>query len=337
MYNILVLGISGNVSLGILKALRYENIACRIIGGCVNINTAGDLWCDEVIKTPYANDTGFIPWLINVCQNKKIDLFLTGVEEILYKVAENMDELKNNTNTIFIVSDFQMLKIGQNKLLTCQWLKDNGFSYPKYALSQDRQEVEKLYKEVGFPLIAKPVNGKGSHGLRIIDSVIDLEQICGIEDMIIQQYVGSENSEYTVGCYMRRNGQSVRPIIMRRWLNNGATWKACVEENSDIEQEALKICDAFKPVGPMNIQLRLDEKGTPIPFELNVRFSGSTPMRTYFGFRDVAAVVNEYLENKPTEDLFNIRYGEAFRYTNEIYSFSDKTVVVDRTPEKPNT
>jgi len=334
MYNILVLGISGNVSLGILKVLRHEKTDCKIIGGCVKINTASDLWCDETLETPYANDPVFIQWLIDICNQKNIHLFLTGVEEILYTVAENIDLLKKNTNTIFIVSDFQMLKIGQNKLFTCKWLKDNDFNYPKYALSQNRQEVEALCKEVGFPLIAKPVNGKGSHGLRIIKDSDDLENLYSVKDLIIQQFIGDENSEYTVGCYMCRNGKAVEPIIMQRWLNNGATWRVRVVKNEKIQRQAINICKVFKPMGPMNIQLRLDKNGIPIPFELNVRFSGSTPMRTYFGFHDIKATVSEYLENKSVDDLFEIKTGEAFRYVNEIYNFTDSdNLIIDKTPE----
>ena len=334
MYNILVLGISGNVSFGILKALKYVRIECRIIGGCVNIGTASDLWCDEVIESPYADDPDFIPWLIHVCNQKEIDIFLTGVEEILYAVSKNIDRLKNGTHTVFIVSDFRMLEIGQNKLLTCQWLKEHGFNYPKYALSQDKNSVWDLCEDVGFPLIAKPIKGKGSHGLKLIKSMTDLRKICNMENMIVQQHIGNKDSEYTVGCYLCRDGFVVKPIIMQRWLNNGATWKVRVIENSLIEQDAVRICEAFKPTGPMNIQLRLDQNGIPIPFELNVRFSGSTPMRTHFGFNDVEAVISEYLENKPVCDLFNIRIGEAFRYINEIYKVTGRdNPVVDKTPE----
>lgn len=245
-----------------------------------------------------------------------------------------MDTLKRNTDTVFIVSDYEMLKTGQSKLLTCQWLKDNGFNYPKYALSQNKQEVESLYREVGFPLIGKPVNGKGSHGLRMIKDINDLEKIYDIKDLIIQQHIGNENSEYTVGCYMCKDGYVAEPIVMRRWLNDGATWKVQVVKNAEIQQEAIRICEAFKPMGPMNIQFRLDNDGTPVPFELNVRFSGSTPMRTYFGFRDVEAVISEYLENKAARHLFNIKTGEAFRYVNEIYDFTDGNhLIVDKTPE----
>lgn len=82
---------------------------------------------------------------------------------------------------------------------------------------------------------------------------------------------------------------------MHRRLYKGTTVYAKVEKNDCIHEEAAKICKAFKPVGPLNIQLRLDKDNNPICFELNVRFSGTTAMRTAFGFRDVEAMIKEYV------------------------------------------
>ncbi len=334
MLNILVLGISGNVSQGILKVLRYSQIECHIIGACVNINTIGDLWCDEVIGCPYANDENFINWLINVCQSKDVDLLLTGVEENLYIISKNIEFIKKQTKTVCIVSDYEKIVIGQDKLLTCKWLKENGFNYPLYAESGNKEAVNSLVEKVGYPLIAKPRKGKGSHGIFKVKNYQDLEKFFNFNNYVIQQCIGNDDMEYTVGCYYDKRGNSIAPIVMQRWLNDGATWKAQVIFDKNIKDECQKICKAFKPMGPMNIQLRLDNNERPVPFELNVRFSGTTPMRTHFGFRDVEAVIREYFENKSIKDLFNVKLGKAFRYVNEVYAFKgSNNLTIDSTLE----
>lgn len=319
MVNVLVLGISGNVSQGILKAIRLSKIPCKIIGACVNINTVGDLWCDDVYKSPYAREDKFISWLIEICNSENIDIVLTGVEENLIAIAANIDMLRSSCNSVFVVSEYEKLKIGQDKLLTCQWLEDNGFNYPAYAEISDNATVQQLLETYGYPLIVKPRHGKGSAGLQVVNNVEELHKCLNWQDYVIQEYVGNNDSEYTVSCYMDKNGATYKPIVLQRWLHDGATWEARVVDNTEIEQHCQEICQAFAPMGPLNIQLRLDNEGKPVPFELNVRFSGTTPMRANFGFRDVEAVINEYMYGKDVANFFSVKAGKVYRYVNEAY------------------
>lgn len=339
MFNILVLGISGNVSQGILKAIKQSNIDCRIIGACVNLDTVGKLWCDLVYESPYANSAMFIPWLIDICNKEDINILLTGVEENLLEISKNIDVLKQETKTVFVVSEYEKLLIAQDKFLTCEWLKENNFNYPQYIDAADKKGIIKLGNIVGYPLIAKPKNGKGSRGVFLIHSEEEVKNINFGENYIIQQCVGNVDNEYTVGCYMDKKGKAVIPIVMRRWLSNGATWKAEVVHNQEIEEKCLRICEVYKPMGPMNIQLRIDKNGRAIPFELNVRFSGTTPMRNKFGFCDVVASIKEYLLDEKIEDCFCIRQGMVYRYINEVYDFTadkqylNRNLKIDRTLE----
>lgn len=323
MYNILVLGVSGNVSQGILKTIRSSQIKCRIIGACVNSDTVGALWCDEFYQSPFADSDSFIPWVIDICEKKYIDILLTGVEENLLVLSRNIETLSSAVKTKIVVSDYDKLLIGQDKLLTCQWLAAHGFSYPLFAQADNSYAIEALLIEAGYPLIAKPVNGKGSKGVFVINNKGDLKNFPTSANYIVEQYIGTSDTEYTVGCYVNKNGCPVRPIVMQRWLSNGTTWKAKVISDKIIEDVCYKICAEFKPMGPMNIQLRLNENHRPVPFEFNVRFSGTTPMRSRFGFRDVEAVIREYVDDASTEDLFNIRQGLVYRYVNEVYDFAD--------------
>lgn len=317
--NILVLGVGGNVSQGILKAIARSNIRCRVIGACVSTESIGLYFCDKAYISPYANSEEFIPWLIKICNKEKIDIVYTGVEENIIKIAANLEKFTFETQAIFKCTPYEKLIIGQDKLKTSIWLRDNGCNYPKFAASTDTENVSRLIKEAGYPLIAKPIRGKGSKGITIINNQETLKKIQELDDYIIQEYIGDENSEYTVGCYMNKNGKLLNPIIMRRELKFGTTIKAEIVENSVIEEEVIKICEKFQPVGPLNIQLRLDQYNRPVCFELNVRFSGTTPMRAHFGFNDVEAMIKEYVLMQELPSHFYIKKGTSYRYMNEIY------------------
>lgn len=324
MKKILLLGVGGNVSQGILKALRETKLDLYIIGACVSEYSSGLYLCDEAFISPYANSDDFIPWVINCCNSKEIDMIMTGVEENIIVLSKNIDEIQKNTKAIFISSNYEQLQIGQNKYRTCQWLKANGCNYPQFSALSDIQSSEKLVEEIGFPLIAKPNNGKSESGIYRINNQYELNEVLGLDNYVLEEYLPEDTGEYTVGCYCDKSGSLKDIIVMKRNLRKGTTVYSKVVHDSAIEEEAIKIVSKYKPIGPLNIQMRLNRKGQPVCFELNVRFSGSTAMRTNFGYKDVKAMVNEYLYNEPIDDCFNTIDGECFRYDNEFYLFDNQ-------------
>ena len=173
---ILLLGVGGNVSQGILKAIRgydfaKENVEIRVIGACISPESVGLYMCDQACISPYANDSGFLDWVITLCNKQKVDLILTGVEENIIALQRGIRELKTRTKAIFVASPLEMLEIGQNKYLTCEWLKDNGCRYPQFCRLDDWDAVKELVQRVGFPLVAKPCHGKGSGGVKSIGNI----------------------------------------------------------------------------------------------------------------------------------------------------------------------
>lgn len=325
MIRVLVLGVGGNVSQGIIKALRKAKIDMKLIGACISPNSAGLYMCDEAYISPYAHEEKFMNWLIEFCNECQIDIVFTGVEENICRIARDIDYFKSRTRAVFVSSSYEQLMVGQDKLHTALWLKENGCNYPMFCNPQNQKDMEALVRKSGFPLIAKPRNGKSAQGVYIINSWQELNKVLEMDNYVLQEYIGNEDSEYTVGCYCNRKGELMDVIIMHRILKNGTTVWAEVVRNEKIRREAEKICEAYKPKGPLNIQMRLNNDGEPICFELNVRFSGTTAMRANFGFCDVEAMVREYVLEDSIEKCFHIVYGEAYRYSEEMYILGGAT------------
>ncbi|HET9051793.1 MAG TPA: hypothetical protein VFO60_08820, partial [Candidatus Dormibacteraeota bacterium] len=53
--------------------------------------------------------------------------------------------------------------------------------------------------------------------------------------------------------------------------------------------------------------------------EVNLRFSGTAPMRAHLGFNDVEATVRHLVLGEPARDLPLVVAGRAARYWNEVY------------------
>ena len=316
--HVLVLGVGGNVGQSILKALRLCSLPCRIIGGCINPLSMGLYVVDKAYVSPLADDPVFFDWLVRTCQAEQVDAVLSGAEPVLNALAPKAGQLRELTGTVALVSHPDILGITSDKLHTCEWLRDNGLNYPKYADAMEEETVAALVKECSFPLIAKPRAGKGSCGIVIAQNSRELEPLLGRLGYVIEEYLGDESSEFTVGCFSDRAGHVRGAIAMSRELLHGTTYRAVVGEFPKIREEAVRIAEALKPMGPCNVQMRM-AKGRPTCFEINLRFSGTTSLRARFGFNDVEAALRHYVLGEEAVDLPRVTRGIALRYWNELY------------------
>lgn len=327
--NILVLGMGSNVSQGIVKALRsIDDLSIRITGACISKSSVGLYMCDKALISPLARDNAFLSWYIKTCRDNSIDMTFTGVEEIIDVLVRNRDYIEAECDTKFAYPEKKAWEIGLDKYRTCQWLKDHGIPYPDFALASDSSEVDRLIERAGFPLIVKPRKGKSSKGIWQIKSVNDLKEIPRDEDYVIQECIGDEDNEYTVGCYFNKNRKLQSTMTMHRYLKNGSTSMAEIVNDEKIDQVIDHISENLPMTGPVNFQLRYRKDGTPVCFEWNVRYSGTTAIRNHFGFGDVEAAIREYLLGSPIGQCFtNADCGVALRVEDEIYiehkSFND--------------
>lgn len=319
---VLVLGVGGNVSQGILKALYVGNLPCRVIAACVNQFALGLYAADRAYLSPYANDPKFLPWLIDICRTEGVQAILSGVEPVLMVLAERKEELKKETGAVCIVSDLEQYLTGADKLATCRWLERNGLRFPKYAACEDEIALTTLVSECGYPLIAKSRFGKGTQEMIQVGNQRDLKMLRSLKGYVVQEYIGDPDSEYTAGCFCDDKGQVKGVVVMRRRLMYGTTMWAELGEFPEIREQVMKIAQALRPRGPCNVQLRLTGHSA-VCFEINVRFSGTTPVRARLGFNEVEAALRHFVLGEPAEDFPIIRSGMVMRYWNEMYISSD--------------
>lgn len=315
---VLVLGVGGNVSQGILKALAHGSLSYRVVGACISPLSCGLYTVDRAYVCPRADDPSFLDWLLTTCRNERIRVVLSGVEPVLDRLAEYSSRVYEETGALCIVSPADRLAIGNDKLLTCQWLEAHGLGAPRHASAQDRAALESLVARCGFPLIAKPRRGKSAQGIFRLHDCQQLSMVVGFPDCVIQEYLGDDDSEYTAGCFCDREGKVRGTIVMKRELLEGTTHRALVVDEPEIRLEAERITAALQPTGPCNVQLRVSD-GRPVCFEINVRFSGTTPIRARFGFNEVEAAIRHFVLGEACVDLPSVTQGIALRYWNEIY------------------
>ena len=335
--NALVLGVGGNVSQSILKALAIAPTPTRVIAACISTSSMGLYAADRAYLSPLAREPEFVPWLRDLCQRERIEVVMSGSEIVLEVLSAHAPELREQTGATCVVSSPEVLRTGRDKLLTCQWLESNELPVPPYAPVADGEAVNRLVARHGFPLIAKPRLGKGSDGILTVRDQADLDRIVFAEDLslreamdrsvvpadlLLQQYLGEDGDEYTVGCFCDQQGQLHGTIALRRRLLTGTTVAAELGEFPDVRAVAGEIVRALAPAGPCNVQLRVHE-GRPVPFEINPRFSGTTALRARLGFNEVDAALRHFALGEPVPPLAATGVAVALRYWSEIYVSPD--------------
>jgi len=123
--------------------------------------------------------------------------------------------------------------------------------------------------------------------------------------------------EYTVGVVMATDGDFMGSISIQRELKGGFSYRMIVDDFSEVRKNAEAIAEKLGARGSINVQCFMTDKGI-ITFEINPRFSGTTPIRSACGFNEVDAVIHNFLFGEKT----NLDFKKGIlviRYLNEMY------------------
>jgi carbamoyl-phosphate synthase large subunit len=320
MINILVTGTSGtNTGTQIMSALLLYPDRYRVVVTDIEKHSYGANKVDAYYIVPLADSPYYVYRILEICAIEKIDVLIPGSESELKVCSDNrkpFDEAKvhlliNNENTINICMD---------KVSTIRFLGKNGFPFPKSLILENGVDIEKeagrVLGQLRLPLILKPyLNSGGSNNLYLARSkeelLFHLNLLKGRNDlqMMVQEYEGSSEDEYTVGVMSDEDGVAFTSFALKRLINTSFTRKmhlpnlhksrvkadfltistgvsqGWVDDFPEVRELSEKVANALGSSGPLNIQCRKTERGIVI-FEINPRFSGTTSIRAICGHND---------------------------------------------------
>lgn len=318
--NILITGTGSLIGQAIIKSINRSSIREKVtLIGCDYFqNTIGSFWCDKNYILPDLLDSSEIEnWkktIIDLIVQYDIRIIFIGVDFELAYFSELKVELKEKYNCIVIVSDKEVIDIGNDKYRTYEFLISNGIRAPKTYLLEDMDDFK-----LDYPFVLKPRVGARSRGVEIVkDSghYDELYEKYTNQNYIAQEYIGTNDTEYTCGILYWDN-KYIDSIILKRELKEGNT--ALAEFNGNAEasiQEYIKdIGNVLKPFGSCNLQLRTDKAGEAYLFEINPRFSGTTYIRALFGYNEVEFVICKIMGWQ--ENDLNPRVGKVYRFFDE--------------------
>lgn len=310
---VLVTGAGALLGQGIIKSLQRSSLQVRIAAADPSPLSAGLFWAEEAHIIRMATAADYLDRLEEVLRESRPDVVIPGTDVELPILSANRERLEKEYSTHVLVSDPRVIAIADDKFLTYQFLDGADLSPPSSALPENRDAVEALIAAVGFPLIVKPRVGARSVGVSLVSSREGLElALAGREGLVVQECVAGDSDEYTASVLVF-DGVPEASIVMRRDLRDGNTYRAYTGAFPELNDQVRKLGAALRPYGPANFQFRLDRDGTARVFEINGRFSGTTPLRALVGFNEVEMCLrrilfNEPVRQPPTRDATILRF-----------------------------
>jgi carbamoyl-phosphate synthase large subunit len=314
MIRILVTGAGSLLGQGIIKSIKNSNLKCELFGTDYFSSAVGLYWVDQGYILPDILKKGiqeneWLKSIVNIINKKNIDIVIPGLDFEIPVLSKHKSFIEKNTKTIVLVNPEKIVSIGNDKWETVKFLKTNNFNYPNSCLPN---RIESFLDTSPFPFIVKPRFGHTSKNVFLVNNQKELSTALGKCDKpIIQEYLNEEFLEFTCGSTMIDN-EIISLISLRRILKNGNTQEAYSEETKEVDNYIKNITQKLNPFGPINFQLRMSNRG-PVVFEINPRFSGTTPLRALFGVNEVEAVIKKIMKIKDN-NKYKKRYGVIIRY-----------------------
>ncbi len=313
MMRILFTGVGRRIEL--IQAFRNAalvlNKDLKIYGADMAGTAPALAFCDFPRRVVAMKSEGYIDNLLQICIDDRIDLLIPTIDTDLLVLSENKQKF-DKIGTRVMISDPDKIRICRDKNNTSQFFIKCGLHAPMPV--NDWRE----YKS-GFPAFIKPKDGSSSINAFKIENEEELEVYAGqVEDYIVQPFVSGR--EYTIDAFCNWQGEPISIVPRERLqIRAGEVLKTRICMDQTMIDEVNILCKAFKPCGPMTVQLIRDEAGIDWFIEINPRYGGGAPLSMKAGARSAEAILH-FLDGEDIED-WQIADGA-------IYSRFDQSVCI---------
>lgn len=310
---ILFTGVGRRIEL--LQAFRNAalvlNKELKIYGADMAGTAPALAYCDYTRKVVAMKDPGYIDNLLSICSDDHIDLLIPTIDTDLLVLSENKGKFEA-IGTKVMISNPDKILICRDKNNTSQFFVDCGLHAPMPV--NDWKE----YKS-GYPAFIKPKDGSSSINAYKVANEEELEVYAGqVEDYIVQPFVSG--NEYTIDIFCDWEGEPISVVPRERLqVRAGEVLKTQICMDKTMIEESKELCKAFKPCGPMTVQLIRDAAGIDWFIEINPRFGGGAPLSMKAGARSAEAILKLLDGEEP---------GEHQIADGAIYSRFDQSVCI---------
>lgn len=237
---------------------------------------------------PKVSDRSYSEFISSIIKQHKIDVYIPLIDEEILKsheITKQFPELFHFTPRF----DFSQLCLNKYDLMID--LKQKNIS------SIESNTGENFHWKNQSSVFVKPIYGRGSRGIRLINSPEELAAYYILEkispkNLLIQENV--QGTEYTIGLLTNKKNQILAITPKKVISKKGITIEAVIANDQDIFDLCERISTHYSPQGAINIQLYRNEKNELKIFEINPRFSTTSIMSFASGLDEISLLLDNW-------------------------------------------
>ena len=346
---LLITSVGSLLGQNVLDSIESRRDFIDVIGINTIAKNPRNFRCDKVYKVKETSDRDFKQEFLNIIDKENPDLILPGRDEDCVFLTELKEIFPDRLKSIVPFGGSNIPKIMLDKYDTYQFCSNNHLPFAEtfYLNNSDGDNLSGLsnfVKRCGFPIVAKPRTGFGSQGVYFILDQEQLDKSATKSDIILQEYLGNpldilkyketfkvgiplffqipEPKQYASQSVIYPNGKLSEIFFTVNTLVLGRN--EYIEHIHDIDVE--KVTKQYAKIlyengwcGPLNIQMKQDQKGQWKAFELSPRQTGSTSGRLQLGYDEFGILCDAFIPEQKIPNLTKKQKikGQVFKYLQD--------------------
>lgn len=230
----------------------------------------------------------FKDFLLEYVSKKDVEMIIPIRDSTTLTLARYRRDFEKHT--LIPTPDYDKFIIGRDKSKTMELAEKLEIPHPKTFYEADIS-LSEIGKELGFPLLLKPVESSGSRGIRVVKDASDLDSayksVCAeYGPPLVQEFIPLESA---IGVSMLYNkGERIAFFTHKRLreypISGGPSTLRESIRHPEAEGYATRILDKLKWHGVAMVEFRVDGRDhKPKLMEINPRFWGSLPLAVASG------------------------------------------------------
>ena len=283
MVRVLVTGVGGPAGSSLARQLR--ELGHWVLG--VDMQQVHGSAADMVSLVSASSSPDYLWELRGLVGAHGIELVVPTVSDELVLVSEARQGFAPNVEVL--IADPAPVRIANDKFLTMRCLANAGVAVPDFGLPGDFASVDQAMARLGGSLVVKPRISRGGRGVQVLEKTGDggrnaAHVWSSLDDSwIVQRFAPGTEYAPVVLRHRPEPGQGDLVVVLEKTeLKEGRVGNALSvrrnegAESTDVAQLADSAVTALGLTGPVDVDVRRLQNGSPVVLEINARFGANS-------------------------------------------------------------
>lgn len=271
MVTVLVTAAGSAPAQAFIRGLRSQDeLDVRLVGADVTRKAAGLFDCDRRYTVPRVDDPAFAAAIERICAAEEVTVVAPiGNFELEY-FAGSAAGLRERLGVHVISNSPEAVALARDKRTSALAAGKAGVAIPAFHNPSAPDEIS-------LPVIVKPNEGAGSHGVSVVRERAALAPALELAGAgaLVQDFI--DGQEYTIDLVVAPDGQvlAAAPRI-RIEVRAGQSYKSVTVDDLDVEEAARRCATAMGLTGQGNVQvIKSQHDGRCYFVEVNPKFAAA--------------------------------------------------------------